>query len=312
MKKWLIGIGLVALTMLSAIYLFIPQTINISKTVTVRANQQGSFRLLADKNNWKKWWPGTDSSTIDSSHLYNGLQYTIGQVLHNAFEIKISKSKWETASLLQIFSYAIDSIGLRWSAQVETGINPIAKVRLYLAASALESDLEVLLQKLHTYLDKLKNVYGIDIRKEKVQMQLLISTRQVFGQYPNNTDVYALVQKLKDYRQQFDAGTDSFPMLNIQKLDSVSYAAQVAIQVNKKIPDRDDIAGKWMMKGGNILTGEVMGGKQRIDSAMKQMEKYISDHQRTIIAIPFQLLLTDRSRQPDSTRWLTRLYYPVI
>jgi len=72
------------------------------------------------------------------------------------------------------------------------------------------------------------------------------------------------------------------------------------------------MTSKWMMKGGNILTGEVTGGQEQIEQAQKQMELYISDYQRSIIAIPFQMLITDRTKEPDSTKWVTRIYYPVV
>jgi hypothetical protein len=66
------------------------------------------------------------------------------------------------------------------------------------------------------------------------------------------------------------------------------------------------------MKGGNILTGEVTGGQKQIEEADRQMQLYIMDYQRSIIAIPFQMLITDRTKEPDSTKWITRIYYPVV
>jgi hypothetical protein len=102
------------------------------------------------------------------------------------------------------------------------------------------------------------------------------------------------------------------PMLNIMKIDNANYTAQVGLPVDKKLPEEGDIALKWMMKDGNILAGDVTGGPKQIEEAMKQFEKYILDYQRSIIAIPFQMLITDRTKEPDSTRWVTRIYYPVV
>ena len=314
MKKWLLGVSFVVLLILSAIYLFIPATINISKNATASANQQGVFRFLSNEKNWNNWWPGEvryDQDTIKEL-VYKNLQFEVTKLLHNAFEITISTRDWKIGSLLQIFSYATDSIGLQWSTQLGTGINPIGKVQLHLAANGLEGDLKDILERLKKHILLLKNVYGIDIKNEKVQVQLLVSTKEAFPHYPNNREIYGLVDKLKEHRRLYNAFGDTIPMLSIQRLDSVQYTAQVALPVNKNLPEENGIAGKWMMKGGNILTAEVVGGANRVDSSMKQMEKYISDYQRSIIAIPFQLLLTDRRNQPDSTKWLTRIYYPVI
>ena len=67
-----------------------------------------------------------------------------------------------------------------------------------------------------------------------------------------------------------------------------------------------------MVKNGNILVVEVRGDQQTINEAIKQIEKYITDYQRSIIAIPFQSLITDRSKESDSTKWITKIYYPVV
>ena len=45
---------------------------------------------------------------------------------------------------------------------------------------------------------------------------------------------------------------------------------------------------------------------------MKQMEQYVSDHKYVRIAIPFQSLVTDRMNEPDSSKWITKIYYPIM
>ena len=314
MKKWLIGLVLVILLLVGCTYFFIPDRLKISKNILINANQQGTFRFLADKNNWTKWWRGTTSdSDMEKGFLkYGDYDFHVNQILHNAFEINLIGENTYKTSLLQIFSSAVDSINVRWSAEFIAGSNPLRRIQQYFAAKKVELYFEDILNDLKKHLDTLKNIYGIDIKKEKVQFQLLISTKQSFSYYPTIIEIYSMIDKLKHHLNKSDVRADSFPMLNIQTTDSANYVAQVALPVPKKIPEENNISVKWMMKDGNILTAEVIGGIKSIDSSMKQFDKYISDYQRTVIAIPFQLLITDRLKQPDSTKWITRLYYPVI
>ena len=67
-----------------------------------------------------------------------------------------------------------------------------------------------------------------------------------------------------------------------------------------------------MLGGGNILVTEVKGGKAEINKAYKQIMNYMADHSRTPPAIPFESLVTDRRNEPDSNKWITRIYYPVM
>jgi hypothetical protein len=67
-----------------------------------------------------------------------------------------------------------------------------------------------------------------------------------------------------------------------------------------------------MLGGGNILITEVKGGPASIKKAFNEMETYITDYRRTAPAIPFQSLITDRSKEPDTSKWVTKIYYPVM
>lgn len=157
-----------------------------------------------------------------------------------------------------------------------------------------------------------KDLYGYDIKNEKVQMQFLLSTNKVFPHYPTTEDIYSLVSIIRDHISKTDGKEEFFPMLNIESKDSINYFVRVGVPVNKKLPDGGNVALMQMVKDGNILVTEVKGDPKTINKAIKQVEKYISDYQRSIIAIPFQSLETDRSKEPDSSKWITKIYYPVV
>jgi len=63
---------------------------------------------------------------------------------------------------------------------------------------------------------------------------------------------------------------------------------------------------------GKYLTTEVTGGPGSVAAALSGLKDYIRDYQRTIMAIPFQSLVTDRMQVTDTTRWVTRIYYPIL
>jgi hypothetical protein len=101
-------------------------------------------------------------------------------------------------------------------------------------------------------------------------------------------------------------------MLNIYKNSDSSYLARVALPVDKKLNDSGNIQYRWMLKGGNILITEVKGGPHQIEKAFGEMANYVEDHGRTAPAIPFQSLVTDRRIEPDTNKWITKVYWPVM
>jgi hypothetical protein len=63
---------------------------------------------------------------------------------------------------------------------------------------------------------------------------------------------------------------------------------------------------------GNILVGEVKGGTYTVISGEQNLTNYVNDHKKMSPAIPYQSLVTDRLLEADTSKWVTKLYYPVF
>jgi hypothetical protein len=121
-----------------------------------------------------------------------------------------------------------------------------------------------------------------------------------------------MIQSLKNYIGQNNASEKNAPMLNIFEIDSTHYEAMTAIPVDRQLPQTKEFAPKFLLKGGNILEAEIRGGPNTIEKALDEIENYRTDYKFTSPAIPYQLLLTDRMKEKDTAKWITRIYYPVF
>jgi hypothetical protein len=313
-KKIISGSIIILLIALAAVYFFIPSKLKISGAVTYQANRESIARFLSADSNWGKWWPGTITKNAGgkSGFSYNSYNFEITEILYNAFILKITKSNDSSASLLKIISLKTDSVGIELETEVTTGGSPFSKIAGYTKAKKIKRTFDQILSALQKHTSVIKNMYGFEIKNEKVEMQYLVSTSQTFNHYPAAQDIYPMIATLRTFINKHNAKEEFFPMLNIGTTDSINYQVRVGVPVDQKLPEEGNIASKMMVKNGNILTTEVTGGVKEITEAMKQFEKYIQDYQRSIIAIPFQSLITDRSKEPDSSKWVTKIYYPVV
>jgi hypothetical protein len=125
-------------------------------------------------------------------------------------------------------------------------------------------------------------------------------------------EIDAMIQDLKKYIVQNNAIEKNSPMLNVLKLDSSHYEAMSAIPVDKALPRTNEFAPKFLLKGGNVLEAQVQGGPTTIENGLQEIEKFRSDYKYTSPAIPYQLLVTDRLKETDTTKWTTKLCYPVF
>ncbi|HET6766461.1 MAG TPA: GyrI-like domain-containing protein [Chitinophagaceae bacterium] len=306
MKKILIGLVLAGALLLGAVYLFIPGKMKISAGISVHAALPGVSRSLFDSNNWKKFWPAKTPFKMDDQ------EYLIKGKFFNAFNIDIVSEKDTLSSIINLLLIRTESITVDWSSEQITSSNPFKRFVQYRQAIATEENMKQILNSLKEFMEQTRNIYGFDIRQTIVTDSALISTRRVLEHEPTLKDIDEMIQSLKKYIAENKAIGQNLPMLNVLQLDSSRYEVMTAIPVDRQLPLTNDFAPKFLLKGGKILEGEITGGPKRIEMALKELENYRLDYKFPSPAKPYQLLLTDRLKEPDTTKWVTRLYYPVF
>jgi hypothetical protein len=168
-----------------------------------------------------------------------------------------------------------------------------------------------LVNEMKKYFAISSNVYGMKITEEKVKDSTMIALKQTFDHYPSTKEIYTMIHSIQKYVKD-NGGTESdYPMLNVHKEGVRRYQTMVAVPTNKDLPANEKFELKKMVLG-NILKAEVTGDVERVKNGEKELANYVDDYHKISPAIPFQSLVTDRISQPDSTKWITRLYYPIF
>ena len=306
MKKILTALVLLLMFALAAVYLFIPRKIKIEAAVPLNAALPGVFRTLINDSNWKKWWPG------ETPFAYNKQAYSIKGKLFNVFDIDIYSDKDTINSRMELVLVKANTMTILWNTEQESSNDPFKRFERYRYAKQTEKNMNAILQSLKTFLQKKENIYGVDIKETLVKDSALISTRRQFDHYPGAQEVDSMIQSLKKYISQNNAIEKNSPMLNVFELGNSRYEAMTAIPVDKALPKTNEFAPKFLLKGGNILEAQIQGGPYTIEKGLKELENYRADYKFNSPAIPYQLLVTDRAKEPDTTKWITRLYYPVF
>lgn len=312
MKKWLIGIGIVLIIFIACVYIFVPGSPGISQVTGVRCSPGGTYRVLTDKSKWQNWWPEKDSAgSKTNSFLYNGYSFTIQQPLPHGIDIMVENDELQIASRIVIMPIQRDSVTLVWQCTYPSGNNPFTRISGYQQAVDLKNNFAEILSGLKAFLETPVNVYGYNIQQTSTTDTLLIAARGSSTAHPGLQEVYKLVNQLKDYINTNGAEQTGYPMLNVSQTGASQFQFQVAVPVNKTLPNSGNIFSRRMVPG-NFLMLEASGGLKTVEHAMQQLKQYAADHQRTSMAIPFEVMVTDRVKEQDTTKWLTRIYYPVM
>lgn len=313
MKKSLIFLFTFCVLILISIYVFIPENLEISKIEYINCNVNGAFRTISDESSWGKWWPKMDSGKsdfVEKSFFYNGYSYHLSQRFYKAIEVLIKDNNSSIESKINIIDINIDSIVLIWNCQLSTTLNPITKILKYRQAEIIKNNMIGILSNLHSFLDNKRNIYGIDLYVTMSKDSTMVATKSQTPNYPSTSDIYNLIWKLKKYIASQNAKENNFPMLHIKKLSETKFETMVAIPVNKQLAGNGQIFFSRFVPW-KVLTAEVRGGNYTVDEALRQMKVFINDYQKTAMAIPFESLVTERSKEPDTLKWITRIYTPI-
>jgi effector-binding domain-containing protein len=311
MRKLLVGLPVFFLVGLAIVYFLIPQEIKVSTIAVIKANEHAAYRSLTNDESWKKWWPVKNDENKSGLGL-NGFEYRMGIKQLDGIEVIITNKKNSTSSALNQAALSGDSMMINWTAIITTSANPFEKIRKFFEAKELKRNMEQVIAHFKTYAEKSENLYGIKITQTTVTDTILMVLRKLQKNKPTESEIYSQINSIKKYVASAGATETNHPMLNTRFLhDQKSFELMVAIPVNKHLKGNDAIIWKRMFPG-NILTAEVKGGPATVQQAMKQMENYVFDHQKVSPALQYQLLVTDRMKEKDTAKWITKIYYPVL
>lgn len=280
---------------------------SFTKSVAIGCTDAGALRTLLNDKNSNKVWPG--EKVNDTTYRFEQLQYSIGNAFINTIPLHLNTG--ETGELI-VEKTSADSSRFIIQMNILLPMNPVARIKKYLELKETIKKIDLLLQTLKEKFKGEEIVYGINIQINRVTDSVMISTRKLMDHYPTVQEIYQMIEDIRSYIKT-NAGEElNAPMLNVFKEGANQYLVMVAVPTKTPVTGNETYLQKHMLPNGFILVSDITGGNFTIQQSEKAMYQYVMDHQKSSPAIPFQMLITDRRNETDTTKWKTRLYYPVM
>lgn len=295
MKRGFVVLIIVVLVVGILLYFLLSSPIIVSDKIDFRTSTNGAYKTLTRQSNWDKWAPG---------------QFTITKRLINTVELDVDVKGTRTPVSILLIPKSTDSLSLVWKSAYAYTSNPIKKISQFKQATVLINKMNDALKNFQSYVEQNENVYGAKIIETSTKDTFLITTRFKSGSYPTTQLIYDNINKLQSFADKHDVKVVSSPMLNVSTNDSLVFNCMVALPINKIIDGDKDISFVRMVPG-RFLTTEVQGGPFTIHKAHNMMDQYFKDYNRVAMAIPFEYLVTDRVKETDTSKWMTKIYCPV-
>ena len=210
-----------------------------------------------------------------------------------------------------LISFKIDSTGARWNCEIPAGNNPFTRLLRYNQAVEISKNMKAVLMNLKNLcIESAKCVW--DFHFQDLDSGHQYAFDKVYQPtYPTTEEIYSNFDVIKkSIRKQngrdIRLSDDEYQETGNRQLRNPGG------HTNKNLLKNDGKIFYRKMVPGNFLCAIVTGGPYTVNESMKQLNYFLKDNNKTQIANPFQVLITDRISEPDTLKWITRIYIPVV
>jgi len=117
--------------------------------------------------------------------------------------------------------------------------------------------------------------------------------------------------KLMSYVAQANIQPIGMPLTVYYNLNSENIEMECGIPVGENTPVSGDEINLKKTGGVKVVKAIHMGDYHNLMNTYKEVAKYMEDNHLTEVGNPWEVYVTDPGQLPDTTQWITEVYYPV-
>jgi hypothetical protein len=292
-------------------YLILPTEIKFSEKSIINCRGATINRIFTQPEYSYLLWSGAGDNK-EGRFSINGITFDFSKDFSSKSIVNLIFDADTIPSVITSNTMNTSEVLILWSYTLQTQNTPWSKIKMWACNRVIKKTIRLILNNLKKNAENPQNVYKTKIEVINLSDSTLISVKGVTLDYPSTTMIYNEIKKLTDYAGQNQAVTTHYPMLNVRKEGS-QYFYMIALPINKDLRPSGIIEPKRMLSGGKFLrSDDIYGGLLSVQKMEKHFEHYKLDYSYSSPAISFQSLITDRSVEPDSNKWVTKLYYPIF
>lgn len=281
MKKWLLIFSFILLA--ATLYFLYSGRPAARQVVGIHSSITAANRCFLDTSAWAGWWPKAAGYRIEGV-FYNEVRFLFG-----------SGRRPDVPVRLRIAQVAQDSVIFGWEGDL---------------SRKDQVEMDSVLGAFRAYVLDNRNIYGVPFHRTMSNDSTLVTITRVEEGYPATDYIYARIDSLREYARANGARVINYPMLNVSQVEGGQYRVMIALSLDKTLPGNERIAIKRFVPW-KMIEGEVRGGVSDVRRAMRQLYHFRDDNRLSIMALPFESLVTDRRQERDSTQWITKVCAPI-
>lgn len=331
-----VGIGiLAALSLLVILSLFLPSRVQVERSTLINAEATAVYDVISTPKTWKNWSPwfqkdptmhvqyfGPESGP-GAGYSWDSQNDQVAQGKLTVTQVSAYDSVWVSVQSMKgpdaaMFSFAFRPEGkmtrVNWTFEANMS-KPfvLGKFLGLMMESFIGPEFESGLTAMKSYVEALprseKTIQVACVPFAAAEVLLVPAITCQAAEIPAKLgESYGLISQ---WIKQNDMKMSGAPFAIYHEYDEkgvVKMEAGIPVVIAKASSDR---VKKGSIRGQMVVFADYYGPYEGSSLAHEAILKWVKDKGKIITGSPWEEYVTDPGLEPDSTKWLTKVYYPV-
>lgn len=330
---------LMAIVVLLVIVLVIgflaPQQVTLERSITINSNSSAIFDEMSSMKSFNSWSPWATIDPEGTTYQYKGPEMGVGSQMSWTSEhpdvgtgdqeiVEMEKNKKVRTKILfggfdepsyanVILNPSDAGTDVTWTFEGDMGSNPMNKIFGLMMDTFLGPSYEEGLANLKRVVEA-KPKFSIDPNIIDVDKMHFLGIREAFDMSDEAAIGQRMVMlwgKIGAYMESKNIAPTGAPFSLYHMMNDSVWDASIAMPVAETdaTPDKGIDSGQTFE--GKALFVKHMGDFMLLGNTHKEIQKYMEYKGLTTNGNGYEVYMTDPANEPDTSKWVTQIYYPV-
>ncbi len=309
---------------------FLPKVITVERQALIDASKKLVFAQINDLHNWDKWskWNQLDpemeieyqNSGIGENSGYtwhsenknvgNGSLTILESVKYDSITMVLDFMEQGSADACFYFNKVDSGTNIKWTFKYDVGYNPFQRWMGLLVKKFVGNDFEEGLSNLQTVCKVLVEENAPVIEIGNSPSFNYASIRKTVPWLQISDEMGNLYGQISMFLQKTGSQMGGMPYSVYHSVNTDS------IDLECGIPLTIPVEGNNTIKVGNMeahkcATHDFYGDYNNLPSVHTAIQEWLSERDIKTAGPPMEVYETDPGAEPDPSKWLTKIYYPI-
>lgn len=310
---------------------FLPANVHIEEKANINAPMQKVFNQVNNFHYWKNWAPWQD--TVYHTK-YEGKQEGVGAkmlwtdekegrsvqtIIESVYGEKVVTELVfgkDDNPAKAIFAFKQKDIGVEvsWIMDVTNLSYPFGRFVGYMIKKGASHNFKKGLEKMKTYVEANKNnpdYAGLDIIDENRNASYYLAYSDSGSMDELQSKIAKAYSIILKTMSENNITPKSYPMVEWNNFDPKGISSFTALMATGKDYQIQGTVHSYEIPQGRFIWVKYVGSYQNSGIAWDNLDKYVNDNKLEINGDPYEEYVTDPSTEPDSSKLITNIYFPI-